>query len=247
MNDAQRTVVIAGAAGGLGTALARRFAREPLRHLVLADIDPAALDDVAAELAPDATIDLIQVDVSDRESVERLVSTVVARHDALDVMINNAGVLSESGRIHNLPVDAWQRCFQVNLMGVVNGMAAAVPEMRRRGGGVIVNTASIAGINPFPYAGPYSATKAAVVSVTKTAALEYARDGIRVNAVCPGTFRTRIHDGLSDEAMRAMADRHPLGLGTAEQIVGAFVYLAGADSSWTTGSAIYVDGGYAAP
>lgn len=122
--------------------------------------------------------------------------------------------------------------------------------MRRQGserGGRIINTASVSGITPFPYASAYSTTKAAVIALTKVAALEYARDKITVNAVCPGTFLSPIHERLPDAAIKAMADRHPLGLGTAAQVVSAYVYLAGPDASWTTGTSVVVDGGYSAP
>jgi 3-oxoacyl-[acyl-carrier protein] reductase len=97
------------------------------------------------------------------------------------------------------------------------------------------------------HAAPYCATKAAVIQLAKVAAVEYARDGIRVNCVCPGTFLSAIHDGLPAVALDAVAERHPLGLGSASDLVGAYSYLAGESSRWTTGSAMVVDGGYAAP
>src|ERR1019366_5290445 len=105
----------------------------------------------------------------------------------------------------------------------------------------------VAGMTAWSHAAPYCATKAAVMQLAKVAAVEYARDGIRVNCVCPGTFLSAIHAGLPSGALDAMAARHPLGLGSAEDLVGAYSYLAGDGSGWTTGSAIVVDGGYAAP
>ena len=108
-------------------------------------------------------------------------------------------------------------------------------------------TASVAGLTAWSHAAPYCATKAAVIQLAKVAAVEYARDGIRVNCVCPGTFLSGIHADLPASALEAMADRHPLGLGSAHDLVGAYSYLAGSMSSWTTGSAIVVDGGYSAP
>jgi 3-oxoacyl-[acyl-carrier protein] reductase len=110
-----------------------------------------------------------------------------------------------------------------------------------------VLTASVAGMTAWSHAAPYCATKAAVIQLAKVAAVEYARDGIRVNCVCPGTFLSAIHDGLPPEALDAVAARHPLGLGSAADLVGAYSYLAGDGSRWTTGSALVVDGGYAAP
>ena len=119
--------------------------------------------------------------------------------------------------------------------------------MRPQQSGSIVLTASISGLTAWSHAAPYCATKAAVIQLAKVAAVEYARDGIRVNCVCPGSFRSAIHADLPDEAIAAIAARHPLGLGAADDLVGAYAYLAGEASRWTTGSAMVVDGGYAAP
>jgi meso-butanediol dehydrogenase / (S,S)-butanediol dehydrogenase / diacetyl reductase len=119
--------------------------------------------------------------------------------------------------------------------------------MRPQGSGSIVLTASVSGLTAWSHAAPYCATKAAVIHLAKVAAVEYARDGIRVNCVCPGSFRSAIHEGLPAEALDAIEARHPLGLGSADDLVGAYSFLAGEGSRWTTGSAIVVDGGYSAP
>jgi 3-oxoacyl-[acyl-carrier protein] reductase len=132
-------------------------------------------------------------------------------------------------------------------MGAVNGIRAAVGVMRPQQSGSIVLTASISGLTAWSHAAPYCATKAAVIQLAKVAAVEYARDGIRVNCVCPGSFRSAIHDDLPAEAVDAIAHRHPLGLGSPDDLVGAYSYLAGDGSRWTTGSAMVVDGGYSAP
>ena len=119
--------------------------------------------------------------------------------------------------------------------------------MRAQQSGSIVLTASVSGLTAWSHAAPYCATKAAVIQLAKVAAVEYARDGIRVNCVCPGTFLSAIHADLPQEAIDAIASRHPLGLGSATDLVGAYAYLAGDASRWTTGSAMVIDGGYAAP
>jgi 3-oxoacyl-[acyl-carrier protein] reductase len=186
-------------------------------------------------------------DVSDPGQVEAVVALAVERFGRLDVLISNAGVLSSNGRIHNLANDEWERAFRINVLGAVNGIRAAVGVMRPQGSGSIVLTASVSGLTAWSHAAPYCATKAAVIQLAKVAAVEYARDGIRVNCVCPGSFRSAIHDDLPDEAVDAIAGRHPLGLGSAEDLVGAYSYLAGEDSRWTTGAAMVVDGGYSAP
>src|SRR4029077_8034274 len=112
--------------------------------------------------------------------------------------------------------------FHINVLGAVNGIKAAVGVMRPQRAGSIVLTASVSGMTAWAYAAPYCATKAAVIQLAKVAALEYARDGIRVNCVCPGTFVSRMHEGLPEEAIDTIADKHPLGLGHAEDLVGAY-------------------------
>jgi 3-oxoacyl-[acyl-carrier protein] reductase len=156
-------------------------------------------------------------------------------------------VLSPNGRIHNLATEDWERAFRINVMGSVNAIRAAVPAMRRQGSGSIILTASVSGLTAWSHSSPYCVTKAGVIHLAKVAALEYARDRIRVNCVCPGTFRSAIHSSLPQEAIDAIASRHPLGLGSADDLVGAYSYLAGDGSRWTTGAAIVVDGGYAVP
>src|SRR4029434_9605473 len=153
-------------------------------------------------------------DVSDPAQVDAVVAAAVECFGRLDVLISNAGVLAPTARIHTLASDAWERAFRVNVLGAVNGIRAAVGVMRPQGSGSIVLTASVSGLTAWSHAAPYCATKAAVIQLAKVAAVEYARDGIRVNCVCPGTFRSAIHAELAEDALDAIAARHPLGLGT---------------------------------
>jgi meso-butanediol dehydrogenase / (S,S)-butanediol dehydrogenase / diacetyl reductase len=244
----RRVVAITGAGGALGAAVSRRLSGEPATDVVLSDVSETSLEATVAGL-PEArgAIETTLADVGDETQVAAVVALAVERFGRLDVLISNAGVLSPNGRIHNLTTDDWERAFRVNVLGAVNGIRAAVPVMRAQQSGSIVLTASVSGLTAWSHAAPYCATKAAVIQLAKVAALEYARDGIRVNCVCPGTFRSAIHDGLPSEALDAIDGRHPLGLGTAGDLVGAYSYLAGDDSRWTTGSALVVDGGYSAP
>jgi 3-oxoacyl-[acyl-carrier protein] reductase len=247
-NQPSRVVVITGAGGSLGAALSHQFSGEADTDVVLSDVSAASLEATVSGLPEQrGAVETLLADVGEVAEVEAVVGLAVERFGRLDALISNAGVLSPNGRIHNLATEDWERAFRVNVLGAVNGIRAAVPVMRAQQSGSIVLTASVSGLTAWSHAAPYCATKAAVIQLAKVAAVEYARDGIRVNCVCPGTFRSGIHAELPPAALDAIAAKHPLGLGTAADLVGAYSYLAGDASRWTTGSAIVVDGGYAAP
>jgi len=243
-----RVVAITGAGGALGGAISRQFAGEPDTDLVLSDLSDSALKETVDGLGePTGSVETIPADVSDFAQVESVIKLAVERFGRLDVLISNAGVLSPNGRIHNLSTEDWERAFRVNVLGAVNGIKAAVAVMRPQQSGSIVLTASVSGLTAWSHAAPYCATKAAVIHLAKVAAVEYARDGIRVNCVCPGSFESAIHADLPQQALDAIAAKHPLGFGSADDLVGAYSYLASEASRWTTGSALVVDGGYSAP
>jgi 3-oxoacyl-[acyl-carrier protein] reductase len=248
MNKGHRVVAITGSGGTLGAELARQFAGEPDTDVVLSDVSEPSLDATVHGLPETrGEVETLLADVGELADVEAVVGRAVERFGRLDVLISNAGVLSPNGRIHNLETADWERALRVNVLGAVNGIRAAVPVMRGQQSGSIILTASVAGLTAWSHAAPYCATKAAVIHLAKVAAVEYARDHIRVNCVCPGTFLSGIHADVPPEAIDAIAAKHPLGLGSAADLVGAYSYLAGDASRWTTGSAIVVDGGYAAP
>lgn len=246
-------VLITGAGAGLGRAIAVRFVREGAVALALLDVDEEGLEETsrqvadAGTLATDVEVTAHRVDVTDRRA---LGAAFGATHDlfgGLDVVINNAGILSPSARLHNVRTEDFRRVLDVNVIGVFHGIQAAVEVMRKKRRGTIINTASVSGLTAWSHAGPYCASKAAVIQLTKVAAVEYAAEGLTVNCVCPGTFRSAIHEGMSDIALDGIASRHPVGrLADVEEITGAFVYLASPDASFTTGAAVIVDGGYSA-
>ena len=253
LSTPRRVIVILGAGGTLGTALSQHLAAEPDTDLVLSDLSEDALRQArdglagsAGEVTPGEVV-TVQADISDFAAVENVVKHATDRFGRLDVLVSNAGVLSPNGRIHNLTTADWERAYRINVLGPVNGIRAAVPVMRAQRSGSIILTASVAGMTAWSHSSPYCVTKAGVIQLAKVAAVEYARDGIRVNCVCPGTFVSAMHADLPAEAVDAIAAKHPLGLGTAGDLVGAYSYLASDASRWTTGSAIVVDGGYAAP
>jgi meso-butanediol dehydrogenase/(S,S)-butanediol dehydrogenase/diacetyl reductase len=248
MGDEERVIAILGAGGTLGAAISARLAGEPHAGLVLSDVSAASLEATVAGLPDNGrAVESVLADVTDFAQVEVVVGRALERFGRLDVVVSNAGVLAPNGRIHNLEAEDWERSLNVNVMGPVNAIRAAVPPMRAQRSGSIVLTASVAGLTAWSHAAPYCVTKAAVIHLAKVAAVEYARDNVRVNCVCPGTFLSTMHAGLPPEAIDAMAAKHPLGLGSPADLVGAFSYLASEASRWTTGSAMVVDGGYAAP
>jgi 3-oxoacyl-[acyl-carrier protein] reductase len=243
-----RVVAVTGAGGTLGAAIARRLASEAGTSLVLSDVSEESLAATVAGVEDQAVrLASCVADVADPDAVDAVAALAVERFGRLDVWVSNAGVLTPSGRIHNQTTADWERAFRVNVLGAAHGIRSAVGVMRPQGHGSIILTASVAGMTAWSHSGPYCATKAAVIQLAKVAAVEYAADGIRVNCVCPGTFRSAIHDGLPEAALDDIAVRHPLGLGSATDLTGAYAYLASDDARWTTGAALVVDGGYSAP
>jgi 3-oxoacyl-[acyl-carrier protein] reductase len=244
----RQVIVINGAGGALGGALAAHFAARADTDVVLSDVSETSLAATVDGLADvKGDVETLLADVSEFDQVEAVVTRAIERFGRLDVVISNAGVLSPNGRIHNLTTEDWERAFRINVLGTANNIRAAVAPMRAQQSGSIVLTASVSGLTAWSHAAPYCATKAAVIQLGRVAAVEYARDGIRVNSVCPGSFRSAIHADLPTDAIDAIGARHPLGLGSADDLVGAYAYLASDASRWTTGSAMVVDGGYSAP
>ena len=187
-------------------------------------------------------------DVSDFAEVESVIARAVDRFGRLDVLISNAGVLSSNGRIHNLANRGVGRAFRINVLGAVNGIRAAVAVMRPQREGSIVLTASVSGLTAWSHAAPYCATKAAVIQLAEVRGdrIRPRRDSsqLRMSGDVPVGDPRRSSAG---RARRHRPQRHPLGLGSAADLVGAYSYLAGDGSRWTTGSALVVDGGCSAP
>lgn len=242
-----RVVAVTGAAGTLGAAIAEAFLAQGA-SVALADLRSGEVEEVAARLDPAGERVLpVTTDVTQPASVEGLVDAALDRFGQLDVMVNNAGIVSPSTRLHHVDVDDFRRVLDVNVLGVFHGIRAALRVFRPRGSGVILNTASISGHAGWPGTGPYCASKAAVVNLTRVAALEYGREGIRVNAVCPGAFDSPISADLSPRARERLLDAQPSGrIGTPAEIASAFVYLASPGASWINGESLVVDGGFLA-
>ncbi len=189
------------------------------------------------------------VDVSQEQAVAEMIRIARSRHGRLDILCNNAGVSSTKSVVDCEP-EEWDRVFAVNVRGVYLGCKHAIPVMIEQGGGVIVNTASVAGLVGLPERAAYCASKGAVISLTKQVAIEYIRQGIRCNCICPGTIDTpwvgRLLAEAKDPAVlrHQLIDRQPMGrLGTAEEVAQAALYLASDDAAFVSGTALVIDGG----
>ncbi|HEU5100883.1 MAG TPA: SDR family oxidoreductase [Roseiflexaceae bacterium] len=234
-----RVALITGAASGIGKAIAQALASEGAR-VIVADLNEQAGRAAAAQIAGRSPARFVGCDVTDEASVEAAVSSALATEGRLDIMVNNAGIITAPASLLDSQAADWDRHFVVNLRGVFFGVKHAARAMLQSGGS-IVNIASVAGMGGAPKLGPYGATKAAVIQLTQTAALEFARNRIRVNALCPGWTDTPLLDGFE----RSKLERQiPLGrLGQADEIASLVVYLASDAAAFITGSALRIDGG----
>lgn len=243
---ADRVAVVTGAGSGIGQASAFRLASEGAA-VVAADIDPARAEDTAKGIVADGgRATPVTVDVRDKASVEAAVGAALDTYGRLDVMHNNAGVGSISPLVA-VDDETITRLLDINIRGVINGLAAAAPIMLAAGTGSIVNTASIAAFFGSPLQALYSGTKGAVVALTRSAAMEFA-PSVRVNCVCPAGIRTRFVEAAVGVALPQLdevgAKLHPMGrMGEAEEVAAAVAFLASDDASFITGVALPVDGG----
>ncbi|MDP1738872.1 MAG: SDR family NAD(P)-dependent oxidoreductase [Caulobacter sp.] len=247
---AGRTAVITGGASGIGFEVARRFLSEGARVVIgdyNADAGAASLDRLAAEGFA-GRVEFVRTDVSREEDVEALMARAVAVFGGLDIAFNNAGIAGAVGPIVETNVEHWDATFAVMTRGVFLGVKHAARIMIQRGGGSIINTASIAALSSGVVPTAYSASKAAVVSFTRNAATELAEHRIRVNAVCPGIiFTPLMHNGREELAEAVVREIQPWpDRGEPHHVASAVLYLAGDESAFVTGEAHAVDGGYLA-
>jgi meso-butanediol dehydrogenase/(S,S)-butanediol dehydrogenase/diacetyl reductase len=241
-----KVALITGAASGIGAATARRLAEEGAR-VFLGDVSDDAGLDLERELGPDVA-QFFRVDVRDVEQVDAFTAACVQRFGRLDVVFNNAGI-GAYGRAPDLDPETWRNVLAVDLDAVFYGCRAAIPQLRRTGGGAIVNTASISGLFGDYGLLAYNAAKGAVVNMTRTMAIDHAQENIRVNAVCPGPIATALTKALvALPAISAEYARNiPMGrIGTAEEVAAAVAFLASDDAAYVTGVALVVDGGVTA-
>ena len=246
MKLAGKVAVVTGGASGIGEFTVREMVEEGAK-VVIADLN----DDLGSKLVQELNqeerqVAYIHVDVTKEDQVENMIEFAVSEFGKLDILFNNAGIGSLSPSAE-LPFEEWRKVLSVNLDGVFLAAKHAIKAMQKNGGGSIVNTASILGHVGQAQTAPYTASKGAVVNLTRTLAVEYAKENIRVNAVCPGYIETPLLNQLDEAMKNHLISLHPIGrLGKPEEIAKAVVFLASDDASFVTGSNLLVDGGYTA-
>ncbi len=243
----KKTAIITGGGSGFGREVALKLARKGT-NISIVDLSKENGEEtvrLCKELGGDAIP--IQADVSKVEDVERYVTQTVDHFGKIDLFFNNAGISGSGVRTIECSVEEFNAIVDVNLKGVFYGLKFVVNEMLKTGGGVIVNTASLGGLVGIPTLGAYSATKHAVVGLTKTIAGEYGRENIRINAIAPGTNETPMVKAFPKEAIKAMAEAVPMGrLGQPHEVADVVCFLLSDESSYIHGAVISIDGGVVA-
>jgi 3-oxoacyl-[acyl-carrier protein] reductase len=250
MRFQDKIVAVTGAASGFGEAIARSFAEEGA-SVVLADVDEALGKEVAAAISNAGGACLfVRTDVSQADQVKAMIEKAADYYGGLDILVNNAGFSHRMMPLWDLPEEDYDRVFAVNTKGVYLGAKYGIPALRKRGGGVIVNTASIGAVVPRPGVTAYNATKGAVVTMTRGLAMEVAPYRIRVNAVNPVASETRFFKGalgvdtVPDAIRKGLTDGVPLGrLARPRDVANAVLFLASDDAEFLTGVCLDVDGG----
>lgn len=238
-----KVAVVTGAGSGMGRAICERFCREGAR-VVAADIS-GGQDSTADSAGPNCIA--VHADVSSADDVQAMLQTAITEFGGLHVLCNNAGTQGQMALTADYELEQFERIMAINARGVFLGMKFGIPLLLKSGGGSIVNTASMASLVAFPQMIAYCASKGAVLMMTKTAAVEYADQGIRVNCFCPGSIKTNMLDSLPKEYIDAVIDANPVKrVGTADEIADLALFLASDESSFITGTEIVIDGGYTA-
>ncbi|HET9376574.1 MAG TPA: SDR family oxidoreductase [Chthoniobacterales bacterium] len=249
LSFAEKVVLITGGTSGIGRATAVAFAGQGAKVVVAGRRDREGEESVRLVEKAGGNGLFIRADVTAEDQIAALVTRTVEHFGRLDFAFNNAGIGGEGGAGIANTGEVFDRIMDINVRGVFFGMKHQIPAILQSGGGAIVNNASILGLKPAPGSPIYSASKFAVVGLTKSVALEFAAKGVRVNAVCPGIIETEMTQRLrsDDETRDALLQRHPIGrFGQPEEVAAAVLYLCSPGATFITGVALPLDGGFAA-
>jgi NAD(P)-dependent dehydrogenase (short-subunit alcohol dehydrogenase family) len=246
---AGRTALITGAAGGIGSATALAFAAAGAR-VVLADIAESGAQLAQSIVDQGGKAWFVRTDVTRIEQIDSLVAQALSYGGSLDFAFNNAGIEEENARLGDSDEALFDRMMAINVKGVWACMRAELQVMKAQGHGVIINTASVAGLVGAPKHALYGASKHAVIGLTKSAAAEYGKAGIRINAVCPGVIRTAMYQRMIDQGLadeQGIRRLHPIGrIGEVEEIAGAVLWMCSEQAAFMTGHSMTIDGGMTA-
>lgn len=243
-----KSILVTGAATGIGRAVAMAFAKEGGK-VMIGDYNDAAEDTVAAIGKDGGTAAFTHCDVSKRDDVNALVAAAVKTHGGLDAAFNNAGVFPKEQKFAEFDEDAFDHTIAINLKGVFLCMKAELAVMEKQGCGAIVNTSSVGGVIANPGMTPYIASKHGVIGLTRTAAIEYVKDGVRINAICPGFVRTPMTEPWfhREGFLEAFLPTSPIGRpAQPEEMAGMVLHLCSDEASFTNGAVIIMDGGQTA-
>ena len=247
-----KVALITGGSLGLGKATAILFAKEGAKVIITGRTESKLLDTVEEAKQHGVEIDHLVGDVSDEQRTIETVQHIIDKYGKIDILFNNAGIL-HSAVTHETDTETWDKIFDINVKGTYLMSKHVIPHMLEKNYGCIVNNSSVVGLKAVPGIAAYNATKGAVTQLTRSMALEYAQQGIRVNAVCPGTIDTPMVDGLLDNmpdrdgAEELFKSFHPMGrFGTADEIAHAVLFLCDDNVSFMTGNMLSVDGGWIA-
>ena len=249
MSLAGKVILVTGGASGIGRATVKHLAKEGA-HVVVADRQVAQGAEVVAEITDaGGQAEFHELDVAEEGSAESAVAAIVNRHGRLDGAFNNAGITGPTVKLLDIKPSEWAQVLAVNLTGVFSCVQAEIAQMvNQENGGSIVNTASICGLSPLPHATAYNSAKHGVIGLTKSAALEYGRKNIRVNAVCPGFIDTPMlaqGAGSSEEVLAGVVQGLPMRrIASPEEVADVVSWLLSEQSSYVTGTAMPVDGGW---
>lgn len=248
-----RVCVVTGGTSGIGKAICTEFAKEGAAVAVLAR-SGAGGEKTEKELkALGAKALFVSIDVASEEQWSEAKSRVMQEFGRIDVLVNNAGIFAE-GTVTEMPFPSFQKIMDVNVNGVFLGMKTCIPVMENQGGGNVINIASEAGIAAIPGQTAYNTSKAAVIMLTKSAAVDYAQKKVRVNCICPGRVHTELVQRILESAedydaqYKVMSEDRPMmHMGRPEDIAKGAVYLASDEASYATGAVLSIDGGYVCP